>query len=399
MTQAQQQPASTPSAGVLRGPLDGVRVLDLTNMLSGPYCTRLLADLGAEVIKVEPPQGDHNRGRRPVRDGHSSFFGHLNSGKKSVVLNLKTDQGLAAALAIARQSDVVVENWRPGVAERLGLGYKALSALCPGIVYCSISGFGQTGPAAHRPAYAPIIHAASGFDLAQVEYQGGGKPQNTATYTADVFGGMSAFAAIQAALFHRERTGDGQYIDVALLDGMLNILVAECQEWQAPSHTDSRVYPPLESADGFIVIAPTSQKNFESLVTVIGREEWLDDPRFRSTTTREKNWAEMMSLIEEWTRVHTSAECEARLAAAGVPCTPYRTAQEAMNSDQVRARGATTEVEDTIGTYRVPNAPFQMPGLHAAPRRHVPTLGEHTESVLAELAGAPVRAAERAGGL
>ena len=368
------------------GPLDGVRVLDLTNMLSGPYCTRLLADLGAEVMKVEPIHGDHNRGRRPVREGHSSFFGHLNCGKKSVVLDLKSREGIDAALAIARTADVVVENWRPGVAARLGLGYEALSALRPGLVYCSISGFGQTGPSAKRPAYAPIIHAASGFDLAQVEYQGGGKPQNTATYTADVFGGMSAFAAIQAALFHRERTGKGQYIDVALLDGMLNILVGEAQEWQAPQNAKSRVYPPLQASDGFIVIAPTSQKNFEDLTRVIGREEWNTDPRFVSTVTRERNWAELMSLIEEWTREHTSVECERRLMAAGVPCTRYLTVEEAMDSEQVRARGATTEIKDAAGSYKVPNAPFQMPGLHAAPRGGVPALGEHTESVLAGLA-------------
>ena len=392
MTQA--RPEATPEDKVrLRGPLDGVRVLDLTNMLSGPYCTRLLADLGAEVIKVEPLHGDHNRGRRPVRDGHSSFFGQLNCGKKSVVLNLKSQAGIAAALAIARQSDVVVENWRPGVANRLGLGYEALRALRPSIVYCSISGFGQTGPSARRPAYAPIVHAASGFDLAQVEYQGGGRPQNTATYTADVFGGMSAFAAIQAALFHRERTGEGQVIDVALLDGMLNILVAECQEWQAPTPAPSRVYPPLETRDGFIVIAPTSQKNFEGLVEVIGREEWLTDPRFVSTVTREKNWAEMMTLIEQWTREHASAECERQLVALGVPCTRYQTVQEAMTSEQVRARGAVTEIEDPVGVYVVPNAPFQMPGLHVAPRREVPGLGAHSDSVLAELAGLGARQA------
>jgi CoA:oxalate CoA-transferase len=372
---------------VLRGPLDGIRVLDLTNMLSGPYCTRLLADLGAEVIKVEPIQGDHNRGRRPVRDGHSSFFGHLNCGKKSVVLNLKTVAGVEAALAIARQSDIVVENWRPGVADRLGLGYEAVRGLKADIVYCSISGFGQTGPSSSRPAYAPIIHAASGFDLAQVEYQGGGKPQNTATYTADVFGGMSAFAAIQAALFHRSRTGRGQYIDVALLDGMLNILVSECQEWQAPGDAGSRVYPPLQASDGFIVIAPTSQKNFEGLIRVIGREEWLTDPRFVSTVTRESNWAEMMSLIEDWTRMHSSAECEKRLVAMGVPCTRYQSVNEAMTSAQVVARGALAQVADAVGEYLVPHAPFQMPGLHAAPRREVPGLGAHTESVLAELAG------------
>ena len=374
-------------AGVLRGPLDGIRVLDLTNMLSGPYCTRLLADLGAEVIKVEPIHGDHNRGRRPMREGHSSFFGHLNCGKKSIVLNLKTTEGIEAALAIARQSDVVVENWRPGVATRLGIGYEAVRALKSNIVYCSISGFGQIGPNAHRPAYAPIIHAASGFDLAQVEYQGGGKPQNTATYTADVFGGMSAFAAIQSALFHRSQTGEGQYIDVALLDGMLNILVAECQEAQAPTNTKVRVYPPLQASDGFIVIAPTSQKNFEALTKVIGREAWLTDPRFSTTVNREKNWAEMMTLIEGWTCERSSSECETLLVAMGVPCTRYQSAAEAMTSSQVVARGALTQVADAVGEYMVPNAPFQMPGLHVAPRREVPALGAHTESVLTGLLG------------
>ena len=387
MTQPEAPAESRPSRAAAPGPLDGVRVLDLTNMLSGPYCTRLLADLGAEVIKVEPLQGDHNRGRRPVRNGHSSFFGHLNCGKKSVVLNLKCEAGQAAALAIARQSDVVVENWRPGVADRLGLGFDAVRALRSDVVYCSISGFGQSGPSARRPAYAPIIHAASGFDLAQVEYQGGGKPQNTATYTADVFGGMSAFAAIQAALFHRERSGQGQYIDVALLDGMLNLLVAECQEWQAPTPTPSRVYPPLQARDGFIVIAPTSQKNFEALTRVIGREDWLTDPRFISTVTRERNWAELMALIEDWTRLHTSADAEQQLMAAGVPCTRYLSVQQALTSEQLRARGATSTVRDAVGEYLVPHAPFQLPGLQAAPRRDVPALGAHSDSVLAELVG------------
>lgn len=183
------------------GPLEAIRVLDFTNMLAGPYCTRLLADLGAEVIKVEPPGGDHNRNRRPVRNGHSSFFGHLNSGKKSIVLNLKSTAGRDAALALARMSDVVVENWRPGVADRLGVGYDAVRSVKADIVYCSISGFGQKGPFSQRPAYAPVVHAASGLDLAQLQHDGGDKPAKSAMFTADILGGMSAFAAIQSALF------------------------------------------------------------------------------------------------------------------------------------------------------------------------------------------------------
>jgi len=371
----------------LDAPLKGIRVIDFTNMLSGPYCTRLLADLGARVIKVEPPSGDHNRTRRPVREGHSSFFGHLNCGKESIVLDLKSAAGRAAATGLACEADVIVENWRPGVADRLGVGYAAVSGANPRVVYCSISGFGQRGPNAQRPAYAPIIHAASGFDLAQVEYQGGGRPANTATYVADVIGGMSAFAGIQSALFHRERSGKGQYIDVALLDGMLNILISEVQEAQAPSTDKTRVYPPLKTLDGYMVVAPTSQKNFEQLTAVVEHPEWLTEARFASSGAREKHWSELMALIEGWTQERPGEEAERLLVAGGVPCTRYRTVREAMAEEQLRARGALTQVADAAGSYWVPNAPFQMPGLMTSPRPTIPGLGESTVGILQELLG------------
>ena len=369
------------------GPLDGLRVLDFTNMLSGPYCTRLLADLGAEVIKIEPPVGDHNRSRRPVRNGHSSFFGHLNCGKKSVVLDLKLAPGRTAAIELARRSDVIVENWRPGVADRLGVGYQAVAALRPDVIYCSISGFGQTGPNSQRPAYAPIVHAASGFDLAQVQYQGGGRPANTATFIADVFGGMSAFGAIQTALFHRGNTQRGQFIDVALMDCMLNLLVYECQEAQAPSDEKVRVYQPLKTLDGYVVVAPTSQKNFEQLARAIGHPEWLTDPRFAVTRIRESNWAEFMRNIEQWTSACSGDDCETTLLKNGVPCTRYRTVAEAMNDPQTAARGAMSMAKDPIGEYMVPNAPFQMPGLRTNARARVALLGEDTVAVLTGVLG------------
>ena len=379
--------AELKSPMLLKSPLDGVRVLDFTNMLAGPYCTRLLADLGAQVIKVESPSGDHNRTRRPMRNGHSSFFGHLNCGKQSIVLDLKSPAGRDAAVALVRKSDVIVENWRPGVADRLGVGYKAMSQLHPALVYCSISGFGQQGPDAQRPAYAPIIHAASGFDLAQVEYNGGSKPGNTATYIADVFGGMSAFAAIQSALFHRERSGQGQYLDVALLDCMLNIMATECQEAQVPTQEKVRVYPPLKTLDGYVVIAPTSQKNFEQLTVVARHPEWLSDARFVTSGTREKHWSELMTLLEAWTCNQTSRQCESLLITGGVPCTRYKTVAEVMAEPQTLARGAHTRIKDDAGEYWVPNAPFQMPGLNTAARPNVPHLGESTQEVLANVLG------------
>lgn len=374
-------------AAASQGPLDGLRVLDFTNMLSGPYCTRLLADLGAEVIKVEPPAGDHNRTRRPVRKGYSSFFGHLNCGKKSIVLDLKSPQGRDAAVGLAQKSDIIVENWRPGVADRLGVGYKAVAQSNPKVIYCAISGFGQTGPTSQRPAYAPIVHAASGFDLAQVQYQGGGRPANTATFIADVFGGMSAFGAVQTALYNLKQTGHGQFIDVALMDAMLNLLVYECQEAQAPSDEKIRVYQPLQTLDGYVVAAPTSQKNFEQLARAVGHAEWIDDPKFAKTRAREANWAELMGLIEQWTRTRSGQECEDLLLAGGVPCTRYRTVEEAMSDAQMRARGGMSRVKDRVGEYWVPNAPFQMPGLHTAARPHVPELGESTVDVLVGVLG------------
>jgi len=386
------------SAAAAEGLLEGIRVLDFTNMLSGPYSTRLLADLGAEVIKVEPPEGDHNRTRRPVRNGHSSFFGHLNCGKKCIVLDLKHAAGREAAVALASRSDVVVENWRPGVADRLGVGYQALSALKPDLIYCAVSGFGQTGPSALRPAYAPIVHAASGFDLAQVEYQGGGRPANTATFIADVFGGMSAFGAIQSALFRRARTGKGQFIDVALLDCMLNLLVYECQEVQAPSNEKVRVYQPLRTRDGYVVTAPTSQKNFEQLARAVGHAEWIADSRFARTREREAHWGELMDLIETWTCERNGTECESVLLGAGVPCTRYRTLAETMRDPQTVARGAFAAVRDPAGEYLVPNAPFQFPGLDTRARARVAGLGEDNVEVLGRVLGyTPAQAAACAG--
>ena len=368
-----------------KGPLYGYRVLDFTNMMSGPYCTRLLADMGAEVLKIEPPEGDHNRTRRPVRNGHSSFFGHLNCGKKSIVLNLKTEPGKKAAQELAQQCDIVVENWRPGVADRLGVGYKSISSNNPEIIYCSISGFGQKGPKALRPAYAPMVHAASGFDLAQMSYQDGNRPANTATFTGDLFGGMSAFTAIQTALIQKLRTGKGQYIDVSLLDGMLNIMVYEVQEVQAPSDEKVRVYQPLKTRDGYVVLAPTSQKNFELLAISINKKEWLNDSRFTPTRARESHWGELMSLIEEWTSIRTGLDCENHLLAAGVPCSRYLTVQEAIQDPQLIARGSLTKIQDPQGSYLVPNAPFLMPGLNISPRNKVPQLNEDAHQVLSEV--------------
>jgi len=370
-------------------PMSGIRVLDFSNMMAGPYCTRLLADLGAEVVKVEPPEGDHNRSRRPVRNGVSSFFGHLNCGKKSVVLDLKSKEGLEAATRLAQLSDVVVENWRPGVADRLSVGYSDISSVKPDIVYCSISGFGQTGPKALRPAYAPIVHAASGFDLAQLSYQGEKTklPANTAIFVADLYGGLAAFGAIQTAMFDRQRTGRGRYIDVSLLDCMLNVMVNEIQEVQNPSPVKQRAYQPLRAKDGFIVVAPTSQKNFENLARALDHPEWVSDPRFIRTKIREEHWDELMRLIEGWSQSRSASECEEILLSASVPCTRYQEIGEVLKDPQVVSRQSLTLVHDAAGEYLVPNAPFQFKGQPLPAASWVSSIGEHSHEVLNALLG------------
>ena len=381
---AANQAASTQT---LPGPLDGVRVLDFTNMMAGPYCTRLMADLGAEVIKVEPPTGDHNRGRDPLREGWSAYFGHLNAGKRYVVLDLKSPEGLDAARGLASQSQVLVENWRPGVAPRLGLGYEDMAKVSPGLVYCSISGYGQQGPGADRPAYAPMVHAISGFDVAQIGYRGeGDRPAPTGTYIADVLAGMSAFGGIQAALYQRKCTGRGQYIDVALLDGMYNLLVPELQEVQFPGHK-MRIYTPVRTSDGYVVVAPTSQNNFEDMADLIGHPEWKADARFRVVKDRERNWQELMNLIEEWTSQRSMDECEEKFLGANVPCSRYCSLGESIRDPHVAARGSFSEVTDGAGKYLVPNPPFQMPGVNARVRPRIAALGADTEAVLGSLLG------------
>ncbi|HVQ66203.1 MAG TPA: CoA transferase, partial [Bradyrhizobium sp.] len=206
--------------------LEGIRVLDFSIMLAGPYCARMLADVGAEVIKIEPPEGDDMRLRAPLRSGHSAYFGQLNAGKRSITLDLKTPEAIAIVHGLVAKADVVVENFRPGVMDRLGLGEKTLRQINPRLVYCSISGYGQTGPAAARPAYAMMVHAASGFDRTLMRYAGDrDRPAPGAVFVADVLGAIFGYSAIQTALVQRSRTGVGQYIDVALMDCMTNLLV------------------------------------------------------------------------------------------------------------------------------------------------------------------------------
>src|SRR5882724_6909847 len=268
-------------------PLDGVRVLDFSIMLAGPYCARLLADVGADVIKIEPPEGDDMRLRAPLRDGHSAYFGQLNAGKRSLALDLKSPEAIKLVHRLVAQTDILVENFRPGVMERLGLGYETLREINPRLIFCSISGYGQSGPAAERAAYAMIVHAESGFDRALMRYAGDrNRPASGAVFVADVLGGIFGYSAIQTALVQRTRMGKGQRIDVALMDCMLNLLVYELQEAQLPICASRPTYGPVRARDGDILIAPITPRNFTALCGVTGQRELVEDPLFNTVPAR-----------------------------------------------------------------------------------------------------------------
>ena len=378
----------TPSPTSRPGPLQGIRVLDFTAMIAGPHCARLMADLGAEVIKIEGLEGEMLRGRPPLRDGNSSYFGALNCGKKSLAVDLKSDAAKDIVCALAKISDVVVENFRPGVMARLGFDHATLARHNPKLVYCSISGYGQSGPGAGRAAYAPIIHAASGYDAANLGYQTvQDYPASTGIFTADILSGAYAFGAIQAALVHRERTGQGQAVDVSLMDSMLNLMVYECQEAQFPSEQRRPVYSPMKSLDGHVIIAPISQKNFEQMAEAMERPDLKTDPRFATNPARVQNWVELMTLIEQWTQQRSGIDIEAIMDGKAVPCSRFLTVADALNDPQLAARGSLSEISDTAGKFLVPNAPFQFLATPAAAGPAVSGLGADTTQVLSELLG------------
>jgi len=363
----------------------GIRVLDFTSTIAGPHCARLLADLGADVIKIEPPEGDMMRSRPPLRDGASTMFGQLNAGKRSIVLDLKLPEAVAQARQLASDADVVVENFRPGVMARLGLDHARLAASNPRLVYCSISGYGQTGPSAARPAYAPVIHAAAGYDLGHLAYQPGRtRPDNCGIYICDVLAGTYAFGAIAAALHQRHASGQGQFIDLSLFEATMSLMLTEMQaaQFSMPPPPARPIYGPIETADGFVMLGLGSERIFQNMAAATGRGDWLVDPRFADYASRRAHWGEFIDEIEVWSRQHTTAECLAALDGAGVPASPYRSVREAMEDPQLAHRGAFAEVTDAGGAFKVLNPPFRMSGSRTRAGTHAAALEEHNASIL-----------------
>jgi crotonobetainyl-CoA:carnitine CoA-transferase CaiB-like acyl-CoA transferase len=372
-----------------------LRVLDFTTTIAGPHCTRLLADLGAKVIKIEAPEGDMMRTRPPLRDGASTSFGQLNAGKKSLVLDLKSPPAVEAVCRLVKTADVVVENFRPGVMRRFGLEYQTLREHQPELIYCAISGYGQTGPSAALPAYAPVIHAASGYDLAHLAYQTEQRrPDYCGIYIADVLTGTYAFGAIMAALYQRRVTGEGQMIDVSMLESMLSLTLSEIQAAQFAVAPPGRpVFGPIAARDGYVNLSIASERTFQNLAIASGHPHWITDPRFAKYPDRRANWGELIDELERWSGELTVAEVQAVFDRHGVPSSPYRTVKEAMADPQLAHRQAFAEVRDAGGTFQALNPPFRMSEATAAVAPFVAPLGAHTAELLAEIGYTPAEIA------
>ncbi len=364
--------------------LAGIRVLDFTTTIAGPHCTRLLADLGADVIKVESPEGDMMRTRPPLRNGASGVFAYLNAGKRSVVLDLKKKSVIAAVKRMVAGADILVENFRPGVMKRLGLDYESLKAIKPDLIYAAISGYGQTGPSAELPAYAPMIHAASGYEIAHMSYQQDReRPDNCGVFFADFNSGAYCFGAIMAALYQRKATGAGQMIDVSMVETMLGVLMGEVMRTQVHIDPPSRpMFGPVRTQTGYVMPAVASEKTFQGLCLAAGRPDWITDPRFAKYADRRNNWGEYVDELEKWSTGLSVEAVMAAFEAHGVPASRYRAVPEVLADPQTTHRQALQPVKDAGGTLKVMAAPFRMSAANTDVRGFCSDLGQHTDEVL-----------------
>jgi formyl-CoA transferase len=387
--------------------LSHLRVLDLTRVLAGPWCTQLLADLGADVIKVERPgSGDDTRGWGPpyLKDAagndtsEAAYYLAANRNKRSVTIDLASADGQALVRKLALQSDIVVENYKAGQLAKYGLDYASLAAADPRVVYCSITGFGVYGPHKDRAGYDFIIQAMAGFmSITGERDDAGGGPQKAGVAISDLMTGMYATVAILAALAHREKSGVGQHIDMALFDTMLGMLANMNMNYLtsgvAPgragnAHPNIVPYQVFEAADGHIVIAVGNDAQFARFCQLGGRPELAQNARYTRNADRVRHRADLIAALEPMVRAHSKAFWVESLEAAGVPCGPINDLAQAFSDPQVAARDLRIELPHPLaGTLHMAANPIKMSATPPVYRRPPPTLGEHTDEVLSTLAG------------
>lgn len=375
--------------------LEGLLVLDFSRILAGPYCTAMLGDLGARVVKVEPPQGDDQRRMGLIVDGESASFAMINRNKQGIRLDLGHPEGRSIARRLATRADVVVENFRPGVADRLGIGYAQLSAANARLVYCSVSGFGQRGPLAAAPAYDIVAQALSG--LMSITGDPGGPPTLVGESMGDICAGMFAAWGILSALYARERSGRGRHVDVAMFDSLFAILPTALTQYLYAGIEPKRVgnrhplsapFGAYTARDGHYVLAAVNDKLFASVASVIGQPDITRDPRFATDSTRSRNEAALRESIERWSREVDVATVVAAFEAAGVPCAPIQGVAAACASSQVRDRDLLLPTRHAVfGDCWLAPQPVKFSSAASNVAVAAPGLGEHTDAVLTDLLG------------
>jgi crotonobetainyl-CoA:carnitine CoA-transferase CaiB-like acyl-CoA transferase len=379
------------------GALKGLRVVDMTRVLAGPYCTMFLADMGAEVIKVEEPgKGDDSRGYPPFLRGTSAYFTNLNRNKQSIVLDLKKPEAKAILLGLLKKSDILLENFKPGTMDRLGLSYDDVREVNPGIIYASISGFGQYGPYKDRPGYDIIGQAMGG--LMSVSGWPDSPPTRTGTAMADIVAGLNACIGILAALKGRERTGLGERIDVALVDSMVSAMETVIQIYLAEGRVPQRVgnryefiapYNSFAAEDGWVVIGVGGHEVWKRFCQVIGQEALVEDPEFLTNRDRVKNVVRLDAIVTEWTAKRKVSEIVSLLMGASVPCSPILSVDQICNDPHIaKAREMIVEMEHPLGgRMNVVSCPIKFTHMKPTIRTAAPLHGEHTEQILTDILG------------
>lgn len=377
----------------MAGPLDGIRIVDLSSMLSGPWATDILGDQGADVIKVEPPgKGDHIRSLPNRSGGMPSMFVNINRSKRSVTIDLKVPLGVETLLKLIAGADVVVQNFRPGVVERLGVGYEAAKGANPQIVYLSISGFGERGPYADRRVYDPVVQALSGLTTIQAGSDAE-RPRLIRTILPDKLSAVTASQAITAALLARERTGVGQHVRLSMLDAVLAFLWAS--DMGAYTFVDKPVEPEkaasfidliYQTADGYLTVSTMSNAEWGGFCKAVGREDMISDPRFATPSARDNNVNERLEFVQSMVRARAAAEWLDILPEFGVPCAPALRRSELITHPQVLASEILLETTHPVaGRLRQTRTAARFEGTVPGPPRGAPRTGQHTAEILSEI--------------
>jgi crotonobetainyl-CoA:carnitine CoA-transferase CaiB-like acyl-CoA transferase len=377
---------------VARGALHGLRVIDVTQVMAGPFCSMLLADLGADVIKVEPPAGDSTRTMPGAVGTDSPSFNAVNRGKRSIIINLKTREGIEALTRLTRSADILVENFRPGVMAALGLAYARLAALNPRLIYASISGYGQTGPMKHKGGFDLVAQGVSG--IMSVTGEAGGPPTKAGIPLTDLGAALFAVVGILAALESRHETGQGQHVDTSLLDAGVGLSVWEATQYFSgrgvperlgSAHRMSAPYQAFRCADGFLTIGGANDRSFRRLCEVLGHPEWVDAPEFKTDAQRIRNREDLAARIESITRTRPRDQWLAVFDENGIPCGPINDYEHVFRDPQVLARELVVDIEHpTLGPIKTLGSAIKLSATPPDVRRRAPLLGEHTREVLIE---------------